>query len=199
MSLQPAVYYAMEAHQKQKRKDPWHLPYIVHPIDAMNILIKAGVTCQKTLSAAVLHDTVEDTETTLDDLKRMFGPEIASIVSECTDNKEHDKVTRKKQQIVHAHHMSQQAAFVKVADKLSNLEYLLVAPPPSWTPEITRGYIAWSKAVLDNLLPRLGSFQNYSVQILTLKVEDLFEKFQMAGLMPLDPDFDLERDYYALL
>ena len=198
MSLQTAVYYAMEAHQKQTRKDPWHLPYIVHPIDAMNILIKSGVTCQKTLSAAVLHDTLEDTETTMDDLIRIFGPEIASIVSECTDNKDHDKVTRKKQQIVHAHHMSQKAAFVKVADKLSNLEYLLAAPPPKWSPEITRGYIAWSKAVLDNLLPRLGSFQDPTVQILTLKVENLYKQFQMVGL-DLGLGLDLERDYYALL
>lgn len=72
----------------------------------------------------MLHDTVEDTDTTIDELESVFGPIVARIVQEVTDDKSLPKLERKRLQVEHAPHRSQQAKLVKLADKLYNLRDL---------------------------------------------------------------------------
>lgn len=79
-------------HQSQKRKQAGNIPYINHPIEVANILVQSGVKDFNVLSAALLHDTVEDTDTTAEELDKEFGALIKAIVLECSDDKALGKV-----------------------------------------------------------------------------------------------------------
>lgn len=144
--------FAAQKHRVQRRKDVEASAYINHPIALADLLAnEAGVTDRTVLAAALLHDTVEDTETTADELVAEFGPEIASAVMEVTDDKTLMKAERKRQQIVHAAHLSTSAKLVKLADKIDNLRDLSVSPPAGWSIERKREYFDWAKQVVDEM------------------------------------------------
>ncbi len=96
----------------------------------------------------MLHDTVEDTETSLDELTRLFGARVAGLVAEVTDDKSLPKQTRKRLQVEHAPHASSGAKFIKLADKTSNLRALASSPPAGWSLERRAEYLAWAGAVV---------------------------------------------------
>lgn len=147
-----AVAFAAEKHRHQRRKDAQASPYINHPIELANVLSREGGINQiSVLCAAVLHDTIEDTETTPDELESVFGPEIAAIVMEVTDDKSLIKAERKQRQIDHAPHISDEAKLVKLADKISNLRDILAYPPAGWSATRKREYFDWAKNVIDGL------------------------------------------------
>ncbi len=146
-----AVNFAAQKHAGQRRKNKTQDPYINHPIEVMNLLAKAKVTDVRALMAAVLHDTVEDTGTSLQEIEKEFGKEVASIVMEVTDDKSLTKLERKKLQIEHAKTISYGARLVKIADKISNLSNLLTDPPVSWSKEYIIGYAVWSHEVVSNM------------------------------------------------
>ncbi len=134
-----ALAFAAEKHRNQRRKDIEASPYINHPITLAKILsIEGGVDGGLVLSAAVLHDTIEDTETTYDELAEQFGYGIADVVREVTDNKSLLKVERKRLQVEHAPHLSQAAKLVKLADKIANLRDVADHPPSEWPLERAR-------------------------------------------------------------
>jgi guanosine-3',5'-bis(diphosphate) 3'-pyrophosphohydrolase len=112
---------------------------------------EAGITDVEVLCAALLHDTIEDTETTPRELEREFGPRIASIVLEVTDNKMLKKRTRKRMQIEHAASVSREAKLVKLADKICNLRDVNARPPADWDLARRREYFDWAKSVVDRL------------------------------------------------
>ena len=89
----------------------------------------------KPLAAAILHDTIEDTDTTADELRRLFGKRITDIVLEVTDDKALDKAERKRLQVEHAPHISRRAKLVKLADKICNLRDIAHSPPAKWPPK----------------------------------------------------------------
>lgn len=124
-----ATNFAAEKHRNQRRKNVEKTPYIGHPIEVATLLTRGGVNDESVLIAALLHDTIEDTETTIEEITEKFGEDVAHIVMECTDDKSMDKVSRKKFQIVHAANISVQGKLVKLADKLSNLGDLFRNPP----------------------------------------------------------------------
>jgi len=127
-------------------------PYINHPIALANILCNEGhVTDTNVICAALLHDTVEDTDTTPEELQREFGGEIRAIVMDVTDDKTLEKAERKQRQIEHAAHISDQAKLVKLADKISNLRDVASNPPTDWDLRRRQGYFEWAKAVIDRL------------------------------------------------
>jgi guanosine-3',5'-bis(diphosphate) 3'-pyrophosphohydrolase len=101
--------------------------------------------------AAVLHDTIEDTETTEEDLKQAFGDEIANIVLEVSDDTSLCRADRKEAQVVHAPSLSTEARLVKLADKICNLRDVADNPPAGWTLERRQEYFDWAKAVIDGL------------------------------------------------
>src|SRR5262249_31480947 len=120
--------------------------------DLANILVnEAGVVDTLVVVAAILHDTVEDTDATPDELHARFGPEVSAIVAEVTDDKSLPKDERKQRQIDHAPHASFRAQQVKLADKISNLRALAARPPATWDLERTRAYFDWSKRVIDGV------------------------------------------------
>jgi guanosine-3',5'-bis(diphosphate) 3'-pyrophosphohydrolase len=147
-----AVEFAAQKHRMQRRKDSDASPYINHPIALMHVLcIDGGVSDPVILAAAALHDTIEDTETTEEELRTTFGEEIAQIVVEMTDDKSLPKEYRKRLQIEHAHRMSREGALVKLADKICNLRDVAVNPPLGWSLDRQVEYFDWAKAVVDEL------------------------------------------------
>jgi guanosine-3',5'-bis(diphosphate) 3'-pyrophosphohydrolase len=147
-----AIEFAARKHRLQRRKDADASPYINHPVALMSILcVEADVCDVDVLCAAALHDTIEDTETTHDELKREFGKKTAGIVAELTDDKSLSKEVRKRLQIENAPHKNEAASLVTLADKISNLRDVAANPPAGWSIERRRDYFVWAKAVVDGL------------------------------------------------
>ena len=147
-----AVAFASEKHRNQRRKDADASPYINHPIALANVLANEGGVVDATiLSAAVLHDTIEDTKTTADELRQLFGDKVTSIVLEVTDDKLLAKEVRKEEQVRHASLISTEAKLVKLADKICNLRDILASPPADWSAERKRAYFEWASRVVAGL------------------------------------------------
>lgn len=145
--LSEAYLFAAKKHKNQRRKNSNGDPYINHPIEVVYLLEEAGVSNDHILMAGVLHDTIEDTNTTYDEIRDKFGMSVADMVMECTDDKSLPKVERKKLQILKAKGKSTGAKLVKLADKLSNLSDLQHDPPKHWSSEEIRGYLVWCYCV----------------------------------------------------
>ena len=148
-----ALAFAADKHRNQRRKNVDASPYINHPISLASILCnEAHITDLNVICGALLHDTVEDTETTEEELVAEFGQEISSIVMEVTDDKTiEDKQKRKQLQIEHAAHISTSAKLIKLADKISNLRDVANDPPANWNRDRKREYFDWAKQVIDQV------------------------------------------------
>ena len=150
--LLKALQFSAVKHKDQRRKDVDASPYINHPISLASILCnEAHVTDVNVICGALLHDTVEDTETTLEELENEFGATIKDIVMAVTDDTSLQRHERKQAQIDHAAHISDEAKLVKLADKISNLRDVSVNPPPNWSLQRRQEYFDWAKRVIDEL------------------------------------------------
>ncbi len=149
--LLQAVSFAAHKHRDQRRKDAAASPYINHPIALASLLERYGVHDLDVLCAALLHDTIEDTQTSPAELRATFGDAVAEIVLEVTDDKRLPKAERKRLQIVHAPRASRGARLVKLADKICNLQDMVVAPPALWPLDRRIEYFRWAKAVIDGV------------------------------------------------
>ncbi len=144
-----ALHFAADKHRDQRRKDEVASPYINHPIYVAQILADiGGIDDVEVLCGAVLHDTVEDTETTLEEIELAFGLRIARIVEEVTDDKNLAKAARKQAQIDHAAHISREGALVKVADKVANIRDIASNPPSDWSTRRRHEYLDWADQVV---------------------------------------------------
>ncbi|XP_017567094.1 guanosine-3',5'-bis(diphosphate) 3'-pyrophosphohydrolase MESH1 [Pygocentrus nattereri] len=150
--LLETINFAAEKHRTQRRKDPEATPYINHPIGVARILShEGGITNIEVLQAALLHDTVEDTDTSVEELEAVFGSTVSRIVQEVTDDKALPKQERKRLQVEHAPHCSHQAKLVKLADKLYNLRDLNRCTPTGWSAERVQEYFIWAAQVVKGL------------------------------------------------
>ncbi|XP_041849249.1 guanosine-3',5'-bis(diphosphate) 3'-pyrophosphohydrolase MESH1 [Melanotaenia boesemani] len=167
--LLETVNFAADKHRNQRRKDSEGTPYINHPIGVARILShEGGITDIEVLQAALLHDTVEDTDTTPAELEAKFGPVVSRIVQEVTDDKSLSKQERKRQQVEHAPHRSHQAKLVKLADKLYNLRDLNRCTPVGWTAERVQEYFVWACEVVKGLKGTNSALEE--------KLEELFKQ-----------------------
>jgi guanosine-3',5'-bis(diphosphate) 3'-pyrophosphohydrolase len=147
-----AAAFAAHKHRDQRRKDAAASPYINHPIALANILAnEGGILDAVVIAAALLHDTLEDTETTPEELQELFGADVAGVVVEVSDDKSLPKAERKQLQIEHAAHISERAKLVKLADKIANIRDVADAPPAGWSLPRRREYFDWAKQVVDGL------------------------------------------------
>jgi guanosine-3',5'-bis(diphosphate) 3'-pyrophosphohydrolase len=108
-ALMEAMLFAADKHRGQKRKDAQGTPYINHPIMVVNLMASiGGITDIEALQAGMLHDTVEDTETSPEEIETRFGYAVRSLVMEVTDDKKLEKQERKWRQIEKAHQARRQ-------------------------------------------------------------------------------------------
>lgn len=147
-----AAHFAAGKHRMQRRRDADSTPYINHPL-ALAVLLasEAMVDDPIVLCAALLHDTVEDTETSFEELAAAFGDEVADIVREVTDDMSLAKSERKRLQVEHAAGISRRAKLVKLADKICNLRDIETAPPMGWSAQRKAEYVAWAIQVVAGL------------------------------------------------
>ena len=148
-----AIHFAADKHRMQRRKDAEASPYINHPIAVVQLLCdEGGVDDLITLQAAVLHDTIEDTDASYDELVEQFGRQVADIVLEVTDDKSiRERAERKRLQLISAPKKSARAAMVKLADKTCNLRDIRATPPANWSVDRKREYFDWARQVVDAL------------------------------------------------
>ncbi len=147
-----ALQFAARKHRDQRRKGGQHAPYINHPIDVTEILWRVGkVRDVVTLLGALLHDTIEDTDTSPGELRDLFGEEVLSVVLEVTDDKSLPKAERKRLQVASAPHKSARARQIKLADKISNVTEITLDPPMDWSLERRKEYLDWTERVIDGL------------------------------------------------
>ena len=151
-TLLRALDFAAIKHRDQRRKGNEAAPYINHCIGVARLLAEVGGVQDFTiLTAAVLHDTVEDTDTTPGELDARFGHEVCSLVMECTDDKTLPKAARKQLQVENAPHKSPGAKQIKLADKTSNVLDVTHCPPDGWPWERLWGYLDWTEQVVGGL------------------------------------------------
>lgn len=165
--LLKAIDFAARKHRDQRRKDEESSPYINHPISVSLLLAEVGhVIDPEVLSAAILHDTLEDTDTTPEELKAAFGSRICKLVKEVTDDKQLPKAKRKEMQIEHAAQLSPDAVLIKLGDKISNVLDVTHSPPAKWNIERRREYLDWAEAVV-KACPRVnGALEAHFAHVL---------------------------------
>lgn len=150
--LLDAVNFAAIKHESQRRKNSAATPYINHPIEVAEYLNRVGgMTDQDVLIAAILHDTIEDTDTKPQEIEDRFGKRVLSLVLECTDDKSLEKAERKRLQIVNAPKKSDDAKQIKISDKTCNLKSMLHDPPPDWPVARQLEYFQWAQNVYAGL------------------------------------------------
>lgn len=151
-TLLEAAQFAAEKHSSQRRKGAGAEPYINHLIEVAH-LVAGALSAPDTnlLIAALLHDVVEDTAVTHEELAAAFGSDVAALVAEVTDDKSLPKHVRKQLQIDNAPKKSPRAQAIKLADKISNLRAILVSPPADWTDQRKREYVQWARRVVEAL------------------------------------------------
>jgi (p)ppGpp synthase/HD superfamily hydrolase len=146
-----AYRLAAEAHVGQRRKGAAREPYVNHVADVAARLMESDGADPDTLIAAILHDVAEDTDTGLPEIEARFGPAVAALVAEVTDDKSLPRDERKRRQVRDAPRKSPGAKRIKLADKASNLSALAHSPPEDWSPARLRDYLAWAREVVDGL------------------------------------------------
>lgn len=173
-----ALCFASIQHRDQRRKGPDGAPYVNHLIEVAQILVDHGIEDPDILSAAILHDVIEDTPITADELEARFGKKITSIVLEVTDDPELPIWEQKMAQITGAEELSYEAQQVRLGDKVSNLRGVLTSPPVNWSIERKVAYFNWAEQVVSGC---------------TKALPGLLESFKViydAGLMTLNLDHE---------
>lgn len=148
-SVFDALEFAARCHRLQRRKDADASPYINHLISVASTLATVGgVQEPKILISALLHDTLEDTTATPEQLEALFGRPVRMVVEELTDDTSLPSERRKAAQVERSTRLSMEARLIKLADKLCNVRDLSHAPPMTWSDERKRRYVAWADSVV---------------------------------------------------
>jgi guanosine-3',5'-bis(diphosphate) 3'-pyrophosphohydrolase len=149
--LMKALFFASVKHQSHKRNDRNRSPYLNHPVSVAYYLSSCGITDPDILCAALLHDTLEKTETTREELLREFGQKILSIVEELTDDPALSKKEQHEAQIRNAPLESHEAKIIKIGDKISNITHLKENSPLDLDSKKKLEYLNWTRQVIDGI------------------------------------------------
>lgn len=171
-----ALQFAAEAHRHQHRKGADRSPYINHCIEvAHRIRIEGGTDDPEILAAALLHDVVEDTSVTLEEVGALFGPRVQGLVDEMSDDMNLSSAERKQLQENHAPGLSPDARLLKLADKIANLEALATVPPIHWSAERQQAYLDWACRVASRV-PDTGTALEQSFEEIRQKAQDAIDR-----------------------
>lgn len=165
--------YALAAarHAGQRRRAAQDEAYLNHLVEVANLLAYATDGTDPVLVAGgILHDAIEDTETTETELTTLFGPEVATLVSEVTDPPDIEESARRQRQVDHAPGLSRRARLLKIADKTSNIRERLAHRPPGLSDAQIRDYVDWGAMVVAGC------------RGLNAKLEDAFDEAYHAAM-----------------
>jgi GTP diphosphokinase / guanosine-3',5'-bis(diphosphate) 3'-diphosphatase len=183
--LLTAIKFSANKHRNQRRKGIDASPYINHPIDVADILWRIGsVRDIDTIVAAILHDTLEDTDATPSEIEALFGEEVLSLVQEVTDDKTLPKEERKRLQVVTAHHKSPAAKLIKLADKISNINDIGNSPPQEWSLERRLNYLDWADKVVLGLRGANRALEEHYDEAIRRTRRKLEDQLTDVGLPP---------------
>lgn len=162
LELARALNFAARKHIDQRRKGSRAEPYLNHLTEVAWLLAEATNGDDAHLVVAgLLHDVIEDTDTSPEELTAEFGDDVAQLVLEVTDDRRLPKAERKRLQVATATSKSERARMIKLADKISNLRSMSITPPQGWSLERRREYVLWAGAVGDHcrgINPRLDQW-----------------------------------------
>ncbi len=142
-----AAVYAAEKHKYQRRKGFNQVPYINHPLKVAQLLDEFSERDNTLIIAAILHDVVEDTDATPEEIENEFSREISDLVKEVTDDKDLPYTIRKELQVKNAPDLSDNAKKLKIADKICNIRDIMNYPL-DWGPERKKSYLEWAEQVV---------------------------------------------------
>ena len=163
-----AATFSADRHRHQSRKGDDPPPYINHPLEVASILANTGgISDVTTLVAALLHDTVEDTSATPEELEGEFGPEVRLLVEEVTDDKTLKKTKRKQLQIEHTPALSTAAKQIKLGDKICNTRDVIENPPSDWSLQERREYLDWAERVVAGCRGANAALERHFDQLLS--------------------------------
>ena len=148
--LSRAFDFAARKHARQRRLGKNEEPYLNHLAEVAKLLAEAtdgGDT--ELVVAGLLHDTIEDTDATHGEISGHFGPTVADLVLEVSDDCSLPLADRKLLQIETAARKSPRAKMLKLADKTSNVRSIVRDPPKIWPHDERREYVMWSAQVVD--------------------------------------------------
>ena len=143
-----ALRFAADHHRDDRRKGADASPYINHPIAVASELVDVGVVDPEVLAAALLHDTVEDTIATPEEIEAEFGLRVRTLVEAVTDDQSLRSRERKRLQVVHAPGLDPDAKLIKIADKTCNARDVGHSPAAGWSLERRREYLDWTEHVV---------------------------------------------------
>ena len=186
-----AVIFAARKHEGQVRKDEQASPYVTHPLTVTRLIYSTGrIFDQDILIAAILHDTIEDTNTRPEEIQEQFGEDVLALVLEVSDDKSLDKICRKQRQVINAPRLSSSAKIIKLADKIANAHDVLHTPPKGWSRTRCREYIQWTADVvaqIDGANPALeAAFDALLIEAETL-LQFKIEPFSTVNNRPWGP------------
>jgi guanosine-3',5'-bis(diphosphate) 3'-pyrophosphohydrolase len=163
-----AFQYAAEKHKGQRRKGANAAPYINHLIHVAQILWTVGNVRDVTLLiASILHDTIEDTDATPEEIRAQFGEDVLALVLEVTDDRSLSQQERKQLQVETAPHKTPKAKLLKLADKISNVQDIITSPPRDWSLERKQEYVLWSERVVAGLRGTNENLERYYDDLLS--------------------------------
>jgi len=145
-----AAELAAHRHNGMARKGRGNEPYINHLAEVANLLATASDGEDADLVAAGwLHDTIEDTETTREELAQRCGVRVAGLVTEVTDDMSLPKSERRRLQVVEASQKSPGAKLIKIADKVSNIRARIFPHASREQCNELAEYVAWAEQVVN--------------------------------------------------
>lgn len=173
--LTEAYNFAAIKHSNQRRKGLKDIPYINHPIAVTNLLcLTLDILDMSLLIAAVLHDTIEDTDTSVEEIEQQFGSEVKDLVLEVTDDMSKSKQIRRDAQVEEAPTLSDKAKQIKIADKTCNIIDMLTTRM-EWTNKMKKEYVLWSIQVVNGCRGINEKLENEFKKAVSLSKEVLGE------------------------
>ncbi|MFW6390171.1 MAG: HD domain-containing protein [Halanaerobiales bacterium] len=162
-----ALNFAAQRHREQKRKGDKNTPYINHPISVVTVLTQHREFDDNLLAAAALHDVIEDTACTQEEIllvsdiiAEKFGKKVLKIVTEVTDNKNLHYKERKRLQVINTPYLGIDAKKIKIADKICNIQDLM-DDPPGWPNDRKIAYLEWAMKVIEGARGVNKSLEKY--------------------------------------
>jgi (p)ppGpp synthase/HD superfamily hydrolase len=144
-----AAEFAARRHTGMTRKGRGNEPYVNHLAEVANLLATVtGGRDAELIAVGWLHDTIEDTPTTQEELAQKFSDRVADLAAEVTDDMRLPKSTRRQLQIVDSPGKSASAKLVKIADKISNIRARIHSDPSQEQRANLTDYIDWAEKVV---------------------------------------------------